>query len=118
MNERTTLLQSLLVLDRPTATITAQLQTFPWDSDVPLVTLRGRDAKAVLQRYLSGELNREEIESWANALETREDVQLAPTDDQRLRAMLHELANPILTRELTRITAEEWVRVLSDTAID
>jgi len=96
-------------LEGPVAETAARLQSFPWNSDSTLVTATGKDFVRVLRRYCLGELVDREVEAWANALETREDLGFA---SQLLRELLHELANPLLTQPLSQSRAKHWLAKL------
>ena len=108
---RTCQLTELLNLSRPVADVVAALSAFDWDSDEELVTLEAAHICAVLDRFLSGDISATDVEDWANAIECRDDVGLiqpSPVADA-----LDELANPVLSRPLTRQSAAEWVAALS-----
>jgi hypothetical protein len=107
-------LKELLQFSRPVADVVSDLSAFVWDSGEEFVTLQAAHISAVLNRFLSGEILDTEVEGWANAIECREDIsfpQGAPVADA-----LDELANPLLTRPLTRQSATEWVAALSGAA--
>lgn len=99
---RKELAERLVRFDAPLAPTLSALQEFGWDCDEPLVTLDASSVRSVLQRYLSGSLTAGDVEAWAEAIECRDDV-----DCSRFRDVIHELANPLLTRALTPATAQE-----------
>lgn len=96
------LVERLVRFDAPPAPTLTALQEFGWDYDEPLVTLDASAVRSVLQRYLSGRLTAGDVEDWADAIECRDDV-----DYSSFRDIVHELANPLLTRALTPTTAQE-----------
>jgi hypothetical protein len=102
---RTELLQSLLRWDRPLTEIAQELSRFEWDSSVKLVILRRDHVLNTLSRYLKDELLPSLIEDWANMLEGRDDVGFESSSDDLLREAIHELANPVLSKE----TARAWI---------
>jgi len=104
--DRATALTALVRLEGPVAEAVARLQAFPWDSDVDLVTATAKDFAKVLRRYCLGELPAAEVESWANALECREDLGFS---SPVVRELLHELANPLLTEPLSLARARDWL---------
>ena len=111
---RTSQLKELLHFSRPVADVVSDLSAFGWDSDEVLATLEPAHISTVLNRFLSGEISATDVEDWANAIECREDIGLiqgSPVADA-----LDELANPLLTRPLTRQSAAEWVAALSGAA--
>lgn len=108
---RARLLQELLHFRRPIADVARDLSVFGWDSEQALVRLQTVHVVDVLTRFLSGEIGREDVEDWANAIECREDVDIVP-DSQAANA-LNELANPVQSRPLTKQSAVEWIAALS-----
>jgi hypothetical protein len=114
IGSRTSQLKELLHFSRPVADVVSDLSAFGWDSDEELVTLEAAHISTVLNRFLAGDISAADVEDWANAIECREDIGLfqgSPVADA-----LDELANPVLTRPLTRGSAAEWVVVLSGAA--
>ncbi|WP_189375993.1 hypothetical protein [Thermomonas carbonis] len=79
-----------------------------------MITLEPVHAFAVLIRFLAGELSVTDVEDWANAIECREDIGL---DQESLMAsVVFELANPLITRPLTRQSATDLVSKLKEAA--
>lgn len=99
---RKELLERLVRFDAPIAPTLSALQEFGWDCDEPLMTLDEPAVRAVLQHYLSGRLTAGDVEAWADAIESRDDVDYSSFSD-----IIHELANPSITRALTPTTAQE-----------
>jgi hypothetical protein len=99
---RKELVERLVRFDAPLATTMSALGEFGWDCNEPLVALDAASVRSILQRYLSGALTASDTEAWADAIESRDDV-----DTSRFRDIIHELANPMLTRALTPQTAKE-----------
>lgn len=100
-----------------TGTVSAQdatrhLASFGWDSETPAVLLSRSDAAAVLRRYVNGERTAAEVCEWADALESREDIEYDPTAGDSIGDLLFELANPEINRPLTPELAAEWLRQL------
>lgn len=107
-------LEDLLHFRRPLADVARDLSAFVWDSERSLVTLNPAHISAVLNRFLAGNLSEIDVEGWANAIECREDIgilQPSPVAEAIL-----ELANPLLTRPLTRQSAVELVAALNGAA--
>ena len=104
--DRATALAALVRMEGPVSETAARLQAFPWDSESDLVMIKAQDFSRVLRRYCLGEIPAAEIETWANALECREDLGFASAP---LRQLLHELANPLLTQSLSQSRAKYWL---------
>jgi len=109
-NARKKALEALLAFEQPDE-FNAALTAFPWDSDAELVFLSAGHLKNVLSRFATGRASATEVEKWANAVEGRDDIGFERADMQRLRELVHELANPILTQPLTR---ERAVKLLTN----
>lgn len=87
----------------------AILAEFEWDSEQELVQLESRHVILVLKRYVAGEILSEEVEAWANLIEGRDDV-----DYEEVKEVLHILANPVITYELTPPVAVSMIDKLVD----
>lgn len=111
---RTSHLEDLLHFSRPLADVAHDLSASPWDSDEELVTLEPEHISAVLNRFLAGDISQTDVEAWANAIECREDIGLLKS--RPVAEAIWELANPLLTRSLTRRSAGELVATLHGAA--
>ena len=107
-------LAELLNFSRPIADVAKDLSVFGWDSDEDLISLEPAHALSVLRRFLTGELSVVEVEDWANAIECREDIAL--DQEASIAAAIFELANPLITRPLTRQSASDLVAKLNEPA--
>lgn len=112
---RLALVDSLLAMSMPLAEVTRQLATMNWDYDGVGVTLTKKHLSNVLRRYLRGEVSEADIETWANRVEGRDDVQIDPSSEQEIADVLYELANPVLTQTLDLARAEQLVGTLNPT---
>ena len=110
MNNRSAILHSLINLDRPIEAIMDELRHLSWDVETPVIRLDISNVTSILQRYLSGTIDVSSVESWANAIEGRDDIAI---NGDRLRGIIHELANPILTRQLNPDVATSIISTLT-----
>jgi hypothetical protein len=97
--ERKSALNELLEFKRPLDEILPTLDRFERDN-VPLVILERRHVASILRRYCDGELNRHDVERWANSIISHNDI--GYNSDAVVREHLLELALPAnsqLTRE-------------------
>lgn len=97
--ERKSALHELLELKKPLDEILLTLDGFERDG-VPLVILERRHVASILRRYCDGDLNRHDVERWANLIVSRNDI--GYNSDAVVREHLLELALPAnsqLTRE-------------------
>ncbi|MFC3107577.1 hypothetical protein ACFQAT_01365 [Undibacterium arcticum] len=104
--DRVLALKSLIDLRVALPIALAHLSEFEWECDETLAELKSTHIAGVLNRFLAGELNSPEVESWANAIECREDIRVP---DALTREAVHELANPTLTTALTSLRAQWWL---------
>jgi len=70
------------------------LSACPWSSEESLHVLQPRDVIAVLERYLEGELDVRQLQSWAGELEARTDIAYPRGLAASLQRALAMLANP------------------------
>ena len=108
-------LESLLAFEQPLKPLISALGAFPWDSDAELALLSVDHITSLLHRFATGRTTGIELEAWANAVEGRDDIGFEPPNHDLLRDLLHELANPRLTRALTRERAVELLKNIEST---
>lgn len=93
----------------------AAVKQLPWDSDVELVLLSRTDVLALLTRYLRRGLSPADLEAWADAIESREDIGAEPEDEELLRAFVFQTANPALAGPISDEYVRRWlVRIGGD----
>lgn len=111
--ERKAALRSVLSLSQPLDEALRRLRAFEyaWPHS-PLVELDCADVITVLERYLAGTLEVSQVELWAEAIEGREDVELAPGKEDVLSEVLFRLSTPEITEVLTRELALRIVNEL------
>ena len=110
---RRDLLEVLIQMREPVSEVLQKLHSFGWDSEEPFITLMPKDVIAVLKKYLDGHIMSEEVQEWADAIHVRDDIALDSRNEQKLRDVLHELANPFLVQALTPASAQRLVECLS-----
>jgi hypothetical protein len=114
-DQRVVALEDLLRLRTPLAKAQERLRGSDWDSDEELVALTRADLVRVLDQYLVNKLSAQDVESWANAVEGRDDVGLEGGFEALLKATVFQLANPRLTSHLTSAAAEGLRKQLTST---
>jgi hypothetical protein len=113
---RRELLADLLELRHAPHTAAAAVRAMPWDSDSELVVLSRAHVLRLLQRYLRGELESSDLETWADAVEARDDIGYEHDQDDALRAFVFETANPTLAEPISPGYADRWIRRLGGNA--
>lgn len=111
MDSREPVLKELLSFTRPISDIARELSAYGWDAPSPLVVLEAVHISSTLKRFMAGELSSAQVDDWANCIECRDDIEYDPSS--AIGLALHELANPLLTRPLTRQSAAALVAALS-----
>ena len=110
---RLAIVRDLLELSKPLEEIIAQLVTLNCDYEGHGVELTRNHLAMALRRYLQGELSDADIESWANQIEGREDIQFETDSEQEIEDVLYELANPLLTEALSLTRAKALIEKLN-----
>jgi hypothetical protein len=90
----------------PVAESIANLAEFPWDCELDLIVLTPEDIGRVFALLGRGAVSTSDVETWANALECREDVGYA---NLAIKDLLHVLANPSLTEPLAPKMMSTWL---------
>jgi hypothetical protein len=106
--DRVHALRSVLDLDGPIDDLVTRLRSFPWDSADVLVVLKPQQVIALLERYLNGSVRQADLEKWAETIEGRDDVGYDVKEEELLREIVFELANPLLTQQIDNEKAREW----------
>ena len=107
MPSRTEILNNLLLCNSPVTELLRNLTDYSWDSEEELVTLKASHVDNILSRFLQGELSVKDVETWANAIEGREDIAIDPVNFGLVQDSIFELANPDITVQLTMASAEK-----------
>lgn len=109
MEPRTRLLAALLAEPLKAEELSRSLSHLKWDSDDELVDLHRAHVSHALSAYMQGELDASEIETWANAVEGRDDIGREEGFELLLNDAIHCLANPVLEGHLSEILAQRWL---------
>ena len=101
MTSRRELLERLVRCELPLEHLAVELLRHQSDPDDELVQIPAEIVVTVLDRYLAGQLNANQLEAWAQSLELRDDVDFPPPHASLLRRTMFRLANPVLHDPLT-----------------
>src|SRR5712691_10808623 len=105
---RKVVLEDLLSLRGSLDEVLERLASFQWDSPEELATLNRSEALDLVTRFLTDTVPSDNLVRWANAIEGRDDITFDVEDESLLREFVFELANPLLTKPLTRTRADYW----------
>lgn len=111
--DRLSLVRDLLACTDTVQEIAAQLAEMGWDYDGDGVALTGAHLVAILRRFEAGLLSGEEVETWANLVEGRDDVEFEQEHSEEIEDVLYELANPELTQTLDKARAKMLIEKVS-----
>lgn len=106
MNDRKQILEQLLQMDGALSYVIESLKRFSWDSE-PVAILTKQHIIHVLELFLGGTLSTTQVEDWANVIEGREDIGYEAIAHKQLIDVIHQLANPLLTRQLNEGSAKQ-----------
>jgi hypothetical protein len=102
-------LLDLIEFSRKPVEMHSVLAEYDWDFEEELVQLERHHVVAVLRLFIAGTISSEEVEDWANLIECRDDVGY-----EEVAEVLHVLANPTITHELTRKAAASLIDELME----
>lgn len=110
---RLAVVADLLAMRTPLDELARKLAAFGWDYDGEGVKLTKQHLANALTRYMAGDVSAEDVETWANHIEGRDDVFLDHEAEQDVEDVLHELANPSITEPLTHSRAAHLLATLN-----
>ncbi len=108
---RREILQSLVTLSGPLSEIRRRLRDLSWDSDDEYIVTKA-DILAVLYKAASGQISEQDLTDWAELIEGREDIGFSEDDEDRLKKVIYEAANPTLFGNPTA-NIKGWIAALS-----
>lgn len=100
-DERYPIILKLINFDGSIKELKSLLKFFVWDYEGSCAELNCEHICKVIRRYLNGDLTKYDIEEWANLIEGREDITFQLSKRLLLQNLIHELANPKLSTELS-----------------
>jgi hypothetical protein len=115
--DRAELLRALIVAPDCSNELVRQLSTFAWDSE-PIVTLTREDCLSVLGRFGRGALTQEQVYTWADAVEVRDDIDYEPAFCELIGQFITEAANPDLFGQLDLTQTIRWFERFAEAASD
>lgn len=114
MSAAKTPLEGVLELGEPLDDILAQLEKFePPQGSGSVIRLERSHLQRALNLYLEGKLSADDVESWATVIEGSNELKGHADDEELLRRVIHQMANPYITQELTPDSARELLERLN-----
>ena len=109
MRSRAEILKDLVLLQGNIEILEKELSNYPWDIEMPLLTISIEDFTYVLKRSLNDEVDFETLTSWANAIECRDDLEFK---NEEVQEVVFELANPEINGDITKERLQEIITVI------
>lgn len=97
MKNRSELLEDLIYMRLPINEVLAELSYYSWDSDEIYIVVVRDNVINILESVLHNKISLQDLEDWANAIESREDLNFESIEIENI---IEELANPVLYGEL------------------
>ena len=110
MRNRDNILNDLINLNRSLKELLIELSQYSWDIETPVLIINKKDFNNVLQRCIDSKLSSSEVENWANAIESRDDLGF---EDNKIQEIIFELANPEINGEITKERLAEIIHELT-----
>ena len=107
----TKFLKELVAFSVDLKTASNQLNYFGADCDSDLVTLNRNQLINVLEQYIADKISNDDIERWADMIETNESIKIS---DKVVGDTIYELANPYLTYPLSKDRAKYLLSLLGN----
>ena len=103
IERRAEILKRLIRYEEPPEPLASALNEFSWDwlEDEPLIRLRASDLLRVIDRFLAGNIDAQQLQDWAERLECREDIGFESDDKQLVDDVFFRLATPFINEPLT-----------------
>ena len=111
MRTREAILKDLVCFNDNIAKLQLELSNYPWDVDNPIFTITSANVFYLLSKFENENTNFDIIEDWANAIECREDLDF---ENEKLKALINELANPILFKQINADRIKQLIKQLDD----
>jgi len=112
MNTHYQILQSLLDFDQPLDALKKEIKTLPWDSEEEVIILKKDHLFKILEKFTNQQLDSDELSEWANLIEGREDIGFEEKDEEILKKIIFEMANPEINEPITVSVVMRWASAL------
>lgn len=109
MRTRNEILSDLVANKGEIAGLTEELSHYSWDCEDPLYTINPDDIYKVLNQYSQGNVDSKTIEDWANAIESRDDLDF---ENEEIHEIITEIANPVLFGNISDERVEHYRKKL------
>jgi len=111
MRNRKDILTDLVFFKADLSALQSELSQYSWDSEEPILIISKQDFCNVLQRCVENEINFEDLVSWANAIECRDDLDC---EVEEIQEIVFELANPEINGDITKERLQKIITELQE----
>jgi len=111
MRNRKDILTDLVFFKGDLSELQSELSQYSWDSEEPILIISKQDFCNVLKSCILDEINFENLVSWANAIECRDDLDF---EVEEIQEIVFELANPEINGEITKERLQEIINELQE----
>jgi hypothetical protein len=91
MRNRIDILKDILQLKGDLTILQKEISGYPWDCEIPLITVTKTDIVNILNKCANDEISLGELTNWANIIECRDDLDF---ENEKIQDLIFELANP------------------------
>lgn len=109
MRNRKDILTDLFFFKVNLSELKIELSQYSWDIEERILIISKQDFSNVLKRGIENEIAFEDIVSWANAIECRDDIGF---EVEEIQEVVFELANPEINGEITKERLSEIITEL------
>lgn len=114
MSSRTDLVSELVRNPKISEQPIQALKAYGWDCDEVLVTVEKKDVLSVLAEFSAGRLTADEVQSWANRIEGRDDVDYQYGPEGIVNEVVFWLANPAINYPINAALCDRIAMTFSD----
>lgn len=116
--QRRQTLQSLIWLHEPLEQISERLSEFEWDFDDEPIVLETTAVETALMRYLKGYISAQELENWAEVMESCEEIEFEAEFSEEIQMIIHLLVNPEINYGINSDLCSHFLDVLGTTTLN
>jgi len=98
--DRLSIINDLVNLNKPIDDLLIILKKYSWDYKGNEYIITSNHLINILEKNIKSQITKHDIEKWANAIESREDIGF-DKNNKYLSDIIYKLANPYLEGELT-----------------
>lgn len=111
MRNRKDILTDLILFKVDLSELQNELSQYSWDIEEPILIISKQDFTNVLNRCIENEITFDDLVSWANVIECRDDLDF---EVEEMQEIVFELASPEINGEITKERLREIINELQE----